>query len=125
MTPEQVDVGVDSKITARLVVHRNIDQEVVMASVDKMKNTLNEHWADLTAQTNWLAPAGLLVTLATTVVSATFNSKPFSPEEWKLLYELGVVGTSIWTLRAVFNALKLRGRNTVESIISDLKGKQS
>lgn len=113
---------IDNDLFENSIIHKNISQEVIITTVDKIRLCLHDYKDTLKAQTDWVAPAGILITLVATLSAADFKLfLGLNSDVWKALFIFGSIMSAISLIRALNNVRKIRGKNDVESIIQNLK----
>ena len=112
----------DKELTDKLSVHKNLDQEVIITTSDKMKLCLIDNQTHMKASREWITPLGIILSLITTLVSADFKkSLGLSPESWKALFILASLVCFCWLTVSVINAIRSRRKSSIEYIIQALK----
>lgn len=97
--PEKLHIDITTAMTKELVTYENVRQEFVFTTVDKLKLCLIEHKGHLRARREWLAPAGLLVALVTTLVASDFHAAlGLTADVWQAMYVLAAVGAAALTV---------------------------
>jgi hypothetical protein len=103
-------------------VFRNISQQVIVTTSDKIKLCLIEHQNTLSAKNGWIAPIGLLIALVTALVTTDFKQfLDISPDIWKALFIFGTILSAVWTIRSLFRLYQFRNKGGIDSIIEELK----
>ena len=120
--PERGGIQIDAELLINSVVHTNITQEMLVTTEDKIRLCLIEYKDGLRSQTDWIAPAGILIALVTALIAADFRQfLGISSEVWRALFIIGSVIMALLFLRALGTAMKYRGYAGIESIIKKLK----
>ncbi len=115
-------IELDKELLEGLTVQKNVSQEAILITADKAKLCLIDYKNILESQRDWIAPAGILVTLVTSLFATDFkNFLGFQAEFWKALYALLSMATLVWLLIALFHAYKNRGKGEVDELINMLK----
>jgi hypothetical protein len=116
------ELSLDKELIESSVVHKNVAQEFVVTTSDKIRICLRDYQAALKAQNDWLTPLGILLTLLASLVAADFRQfLGLSSEIWKATFIVGSAICFIWLAHAVCWAIKLRKASDVEYIIERLK----
>ncbi len=103
-------------------IHVNVGQEYIVITEDKTYRCLTEWQRNIRNRESWIAPVSLLGSLTLTFVTATFKDALGVPKaSWEAVFILGIAGSALWTLRAVYALLKSRGTDDVEGLIVRLK----
>ena len=111
----------EKEFSEKLTIHKNLGQEVVVTTVDKVKLCLINNRDCLTAKKEWLTPLGIFLALITTLVAAEFRKFIFEPNVWTSIYVIGAIITLIWLLCAGYNAYKNKDSGTIDSIVDEIK----
>jgi len=114
-------IDIENEFTAKLIVHKNLSQEVIMTTVDKLTLCLMKNRDNITAKREWLTPLSIFLALLTTLVAAGFRRFIFDPDVWTAVYVLGCIISLIWLCRAGYTAWTLRSTNFVDSLVNELK----
>ncbi len=115
------NIEIQKEFSERLQIHKNLQQEVVVTTVDKLRICLMQHRDCLSAKGEWVAPASLLLSFATTLVAADFKKFILGAQTWQALYIFLSVGSAIWLLRAISRAFKNRATATLDNLVSEIK----
>jgi hypothetical protein len=98
----------DKEILEKLTVHKNLDQEIVVTTVDKVQLCLMKNRDCLTAKKEWVTPLSIIIALLTTLLAAKFEDFVFKSHVWNAIYIMGLVLAFIWLTRSGYKALKNR-----------------
>lgn len=115
------NIEFEKEFSAKLTVHKNIGQEVIVTTVDKVKICLMENRECLTAQKEWITPLSLFIALVTTLAAAEFRKFLFEAAVWQAIYVLGAVITLVWTVLKLRDAWKMRSKASIDTIVTSLK----
>lgn len=118
-TASQVEI--EKEFTQKLVIHKNLGQEVILTTVDKVTLCLLKNRDNITAKREWLTPLSIFLALLTTLVAADFHKFIFEPNVWTAIYVIGTVLSFVWLCRAAYTAWKLRSSASIEAIVGELK----
>ena len=101
---------------------KNISQEVITTTSDKIELCLIKHQNELVAKNGWIAPVGLLIALVTALVTADFRQfLGLSPDTWKALFIFGAVLSAVWTAWSLIRLYQFRNKGGINNIIEELK----
>ena len=103
-------------------IYKNVSQNIIHVTEDKTRLYLLEYRNALKAQNDWMAPAGILITLIATLIVSDF--KPFlslEPGVWKALFIFISLASLYLLVCAIFKARTVRDKSDIESIIQKLK----
>jgi hypothetical protein len=121
MTLPGPHIEFEREFSERLTVHKNLGQEVVVTTVDKVKLCLIENRECLGAQKEWVMPMSLGIAFGTTLIAAQFRDVVFKADVWQALYIFGTIGCLIWFARTALAAWRSRSRGGIDEVVSRLK----
>jgi hypothetical protein len=107
------------------IVYRNVGQEVIETTADKVRLCLRDYQDSLRSQRDWVAPLALIITLVTTLATSTFKNLIVSASLWQGTYLVAAIGTSMWLIYSVARAITLRKATSVETVVQKLKNSKS
>lgn len=111
-------IELDKELLEGFTVQKNLSQEAILITTDRAKLCLIQYKEVLKSQWDWIAPAGILITLVTSLFATDFrNFLGIQADFWKALYVLLSIMTLGWLLKALFNAYKNHGRGEVDELI--------
>jgi hypothetical protein len=114
--------AISKNIQAINAVHVNVSQEYIMITEDKTFRCLTQWQSRVERKHAWLAPLTLCGSMLLTFVTATFrDALGMSKETWQAVFMLGIAASIVWMIVAVWRALTVRGEQTVEELIEQLK----
>lgn len=111
----------EKEFSEKLTIHKNLNQEVVVTTVDKVRLCLMKNRDWLTAKKEWLTPLGIFLALITTLVAAEFRNFIFEPSVWTSIYVIGTLISLVWLLKSGYTALKNKNSGSIESIVDEIK----
>ena len=115
-----VDFG--DELSKNLTIHKNVKQEIIITTADKIKLVLISTREILTAQRDWWTPFGLLISFVTTLCTADFKEAfSLTKEFWHAIFVLLTLGSSIWLLKAFYKLYKNWGQENLDNIIEKIK----
>lgn len=119
--PKRSGINIDEDLFQSSTIHKNISQNIVVTTEDKIRLCLIKYKESLDAHKEWVAPASVLIALITTLIAADFKQfLSLSSEVWKSLFIFGSILCGYLLIRAWKKSSKYKGNN-IESIIEDLK----
>ena len=119
--PKRSGINIDEDLFKSSTVHKNVSQNIVITTEDKIRLCLIEYKESLGAHKEWVAPASVLIALITTLMATDFKQfLMLSSEVWKALFIFGSILCAYLLIRAFKNSSKYKGNN-IESIIEELK----
>ena len=119
----QIEIG--KEFTDKLTVHKQLNQEVVITTVDKIKLCLFKNRDCLSSKKDWLLPLSLFITLITTLVAASFNNYILKQEVWESIYIIASFICFVWLLISLLKLKKIIGKGTIEEIVKEMKSPEN
>lgn len=120
--PKKIILELDQELLQRSIVYKNIGQEFIVTTADKIKLSLLQHRDVLKAKTDWIAPTGILITLTATLVATNFTKfLGLSPDVWKALFIACAILDFVWLLYSIYRLIKFLSKGSVESFVQNLK----
>ena len=114
----------EKEFSDRLTIHKNLQQEVLVTTVDKVRICLMNSIDRLTVRQEWIAPLGIFATLATTLFATDFREFYLKAEVWHAIYIISSVIVFFWLVRTLYKTWKTKSDVSINSIIDDLKNTQ-
>ena len=99
-------------------VYRNVSQEVIVTTEDKLRLCLAKHFENIKRKNDWIAPLGVLLSIVVTFVTATFRDVGLEATTWKAIFLIAGVLSVIWLIYTIIQALHTV---KVEDIVEELK----
>lgn len=103
--------AINQKMVRR--VDTNVGQDIIIVTADKVRLCLQETLQRLQDRRAWIAPAGILATLAVGFPATTFQDGLGIPKDsWKALFAAAAVATIVWLITCLSKmpkALKIEG----------------
>jgi len=119
---EGLSVDFGDELSKNLTIHKNVKQEIIITTEDKIKLVLINTREILTSQRDWLTPAGLLVSFIATLTTADFKDALSVPKEfWHAIFVLLTIGSSVWLLISLRKLFKNWGQDDLSKIIGQIK----
>jgi len=118
-------IDINSALMEELTIHQNVRQELVVTTVDKLKICLMEHRHDLVAGREWIGMVGLTLSLAGTLVAATFNEKWLPAATWEALYLLCAIGAGTYGIFLMYRAIRAALRGGIDGLIDKIAKRAS
>lgn len=114
--PISIDFNLNSLIQR---VDTNVRQQIIITTADKARLCLMQALARIEQRKSWIAPAGILATLAAVFPTTTFNDFLGLPKDyWRAVFTITFVLTVIWLVRAL---LKIRASLSIDEIVDQLR----
>lgn len=118
-----IDFG--DELSKNLTVHKNVKQEIIVTTADKIRIVLINSRDVLTAQRDWLTPLGLLISFIATLCTAEFKETfGIAKEVWHAIFILLTVFSGIWLLCTGYKLIKYWGQGDLDKIIEQIKLKE-
>ena len=119
-----VDIG--SELAKNLTIHKNVNQEIIITTSDKIELVLIRTKEVLTSQRDWWTPFGLLISFIATLTTADFKQSMGLPKEfWHAIFVLLTVASAIWLLISFYKLYKNWGEDDMNKIINQIKVKNN
>lgn len=107
------------QIVQQTKLHLNLDQDAIVITEDRVRLILFGYLANLEAKRRWQTPAGILLALATTFATTTFQDAfGLSAATWQAMFVLLTLGTGVWLVVAAVKAFQA---HDVEEVVSSMK----
>jgi hypothetical protein len=113
-------IAINAKVEADNI-HQNTNQTLIVITEDKTRLLLHEFSSALQSRSAWLAPAGILVSLFVTDITATFTQKfGLSKDTWIALFYFATFASAVWLLIALRHRPKAR---SIDDLVNSMKSK--
>jgi len=120
-SPQPANIEIGRELSERLTIHTNVDQEILVTTVDKVRICLMEHRDCLTARSEYVTPLSLVLTIFTTMAAASFRDFILPSAVWQAVYLIGGGLALYWLLRAAYRAWSNRKRGSIDALVGALK----
>lgn len=121
MNAQDSQINLQEDFSKKLTIHKSLDQEVLVTTVDKVRLCLMTHKDRLTAKREWTLPASLLVTLVTAILAAEFSNVLLDAAVWQSLFILAAILSFVWLVFSLGKAWRCRKAGDIEEIVENLK----
>lgn len=121
MSTQDSQINLQEDFSQKLTVHKSLDQEVIVTTVEKVRLCLLNHKDRLTAKREWNLPASLLVTIITALVAADSSNVLLDAAVWQSLFILAVTASFVWLMFLLSKAWRCRKGGDIEEIVENLK----
>lgn len=119
-----VDFG--DELSKNLTIYKNVKQEIIITTEDKIKLVLISTKESLTAQRDWWTPFGLLVSFIATLCTADFKDiLGMTKEFWHAIFVILTIASTVWLLLAFYKLYKNWGQDNLDNIIEKIKLKNT
>lgn len=120
-----LSVDFSDEMSKNLTIHKNVKQEIIITTEDKIKLVLIESQEILTSQRDWWTPCGLFISVITTLNTANFDdSFGLTKEVWHALFILLAFTSGGWLTRATYTLFKNPRQNDLDNILKQIKLKE-
>lgn len=99
-------------------VHGDLTQQVIQITVDRLCLTLHRHADKATRSRDWIAPAGVFLSIVLTFASSTFRDNVLSAAVWSALFLLLGIASFVWL---VVTLARLRTAESVDDLVDRIK----
>jgi hypothetical protein len=117
----KVNKGLNVPLDSNYIVHRNIEQEYIIITADKLELILRDAKDILISQRDWWTPLGFFSTLLITLLTTDFKNFIFSANVWYALFIIAIVISLLWLVKCLLKLKKHWGKDDVKGIISKIK----
>jgi len=115
-----VDFG--DELSKNLTIHKNVKQEIIITTEDKIKLVLISTKEILSAQRDWVTPFGLLISFIATLITADFkDALGLKKEVWDAIFILLTIASSVWLMWSFYKLYKNWGKDNLDKIIEMIK----
>ncbi len=110
------------ELTTDFKIHKNLTQDVIMTTQDKLRLALIEHREALASRQEWISAATLALSLITTLALTSFEDRlGLSAATWRALYGLCFLMALYWLATALIKLFRNRKRGDVDYLIKQIK----
>jgi uncharacterized membrane protein YuzA (DUF378 family) len=112
----------DQDTVSVVQVHRNVDQEVIQITEDKLENILIKYIKNLGLKGSWVSPLSIVITVIIAMSTATFSTA-FGIEApvWKAFFVLVGVLSTVWLIISLLNIFSKRKESSITFLICKIK----
>ena len=122
--PNEQGLSVDfgDELSKNLTIHKNVKQEIIITTADKIKLVLINTREIMTSQRDWWTPFGLLVSFITTLCTADFKDAFGGTKEfWRAIFVLLTIFSGGWLIKTIYKLIKNWGQEDLNKIIEQIK----
>lgn len=114
------NINLQSDIVDTLIVHKNVKQEIVMVSIDRLKLTLQEHHNIIKNKNAWTDALAIFIALLLADLASEFHDfLGVEASVWKAIFIISTVVALIYFIRCVYYALK--STSNIDDLIEKIK----
>lgn len=123
---EGLSIDFGNELSKNLTIHKNVKQEIIVTTADKIKLVLINTKEILSAQRDWWTPFGLAISFITTLCTADFKETfGVSKEFWHAIFVILTAASIIWLFKALYKLYENWNQADLEKIIEQIKLKSS
>jgi anaerobic C4-dicarboxylate transporter len=112
----------NEELSKNLTIHKNVKQEIIISTADKIKLVLISTKQVLTSQRDWWTPFGLLISFITTLLTSEFKETiGLSKDFWQAIFVLLSIFSFIWLIKTLIKLIKNWDKDNVDTIIEQIK----
>jgi hypothetical protein len=120
-----VSINFGDEISMNSTIYTNVDQEIVITTVDKIKLVLISTRDIMAAQRSWITPITLFFSCITTLSTSEFkDSLGLKKEFWHSAFLLLAIVSAIMFVISFIRLIKNIGKNDINLIIDQIKIKK-
>jgi hypothetical protein len=109
-------------LRSEVIIHKNLTQDVLLTTEDKMKLALIEYRDVLTARNEWLSSALLVLSLLSSLLLSDFKDVgPITAATWQSIYFIFLVLVVVRFGNVVIKMVQHRKRARIDFVISKIK----
>ena len=122
MTKANSKSSIEPSLSGAMTIHKNLDQNILAVSEDKLRLCLIEHREALSSRLKWLTPFTLLLSLVATISTSTFHETAgIKPESWFAVFLICSVLSLIWFLYEIAKMIVTWKNGSVDKLIQSIK----
>lgn len=119
------NIDLNDEFSKNMTVHKNVEQEIIITTSDKIELVLIKTKEILTSQRDWWTPFGLLLAFVTTFCTADFKEfAGITKDTWEALFILLTIVALIWLIISLIKLRKYWGKDDLKIIINQIKVKE-
>ncbi len=117
-------INIGTSISNTLVVHENINQQVIVTTEDKLRLVLLKSENVLLSKRDWITPATLLISFIATLCTADFKDAFGATKEfWHGIFVILSVLTAAWLIFTLGKLLLQKDKGSIDNIVQEIKSK--
>ncbi len=110
------------ELTTDLKIHRNLTQDVILTTQDRLRLALIEHRDTLSAKREWISAALLSLSLLTTILLTDFeNALGLSADTWRAAYGFFFILALGWLINSLVKLFRNRKRGDIDYVLKQIK----
>ncbi len=115
------------ELTGDINIHKNLTQDVILTTEDKLRLVLLEHQSMLSSKKEWISGATLSLSLLSSLLLTNFkDGLGLSADTWRAAYGLFFMMALFWFINSLYKLFKNRKRMSVDYLLKEIqqKGRQ-
>jgi len=117
-----LSVNIGAELSNNVTIHKNVDQEIIITTSDKIELVLIHTKEVLTSQRDWWTPFGLLISFIATLTTADFKeSMGLTKEFWHAIFVILTIFSGLWLIKSLYKLIKNWGEDDMVKIIKQIK----
>ena len=105
-----------------VIIHKNLTQDVLLTTEDKMKLTLIEYREILASRSEWLGAGTLALSFLSSLLLTTFKDiGPLKAATWQAIYFIFFVAAMIRFVMVLYKMWVNRKKATINYVIKKIK----
>lgn len=119
----ETKIDINEEMLQQSVVHKNVGQEVILTTSDKIKLCLLEHQNIIKMKSDWKSPLELSIAILITLVTADFNKDFLGIKSavWQALFVLVLAMSIFRFFRALCMLIKFRKKGNIDNVVAEIK----
>lgn len=109
-------------LKSEVIIHKNLTQDVLLTTEDKMKLALIEYRDVLSARGEWLSASVLVLSFLSSLLLSNFKDVgPISASTWQAVYLIFLIMAVVRFLNIVIKIYQNRKRARIDFVIDKIK----
>jgi hypothetical protein len=109
-------------LTSDFKIHKNLTQDVIMTTQDKLRLAIIEHRDVLASRKEWISAGSLSLSLLTSLTLTQFQDRLGLPADtWRALYGCFFFLSLLWLINSLYKLYQNRKRGDVDYLIKQIK----
>jgi len=125
MNGNGLNIDLNDEFSKNMTVHKNVEQEIIITTSDKIELVLIKTKEILTSKRDWWTPFGLFMAFVTTFCTADFKDfLGLTKDTWKALFIFLTIAAFVWLILSLIKLGKYWGKGDLKTIIDQIKLKE-
>jgi hypothetical protein len=109
-------------LNSEVIIHKNLTQDVLVTTEDKMKLTLIEYREILASRAEWLGAGTLVLSFLSSLLLTTFKDiGPLKATTWQAVYFIFFLLSLVRFINVLYKMYMNRKRATINYVIRKIK----